>query len=128
MGERPAARPPESTVSPELHLKRLIASVAERSMTRPQAIMAVTPDHVARLVSPQFVTTSKEQANTDRRLFTTGIAASYGAASGVVVFDSERAQRLKAEVENVILVRSETTAEDVPGILAADGVLTTTGT
>ncbi|MBS3816681.1 MAG: pyruvate, phosphate dikinase [Candidatus Thermoplasmatota archaeon] len=58
---------------------------------------------------------------------TQGLNASPGAASGKVVFDTDEAERRGNEGENVILVRPETTPEDIHGLAAADGVLTTRG-
>lgn len=56
-----------------------------------------------------------------------GTPSSYGVATGRVVFDSEKAVELKQNGENVILVRPETSPEDIEGIIACDGIITLTG-
>ncbi|AEO93401.1 kinase [Bacillus phage G] len=58
---------------------------------------------------------------------TIGIASSYGAATGLVVFDSKKAVELKSKGKNVILVRLETSPDDIEGIIACDGIVTLQG-
>ena len=57
----------------------------------------------------------------------TGLPASPGAASGEIVFSADEAETLKAQGKNVILVRVETSPEDIHGMHAAEGILTTRG-
>jgi pyruvate, orthophosphate dikinase len=64
---------------------------------------------------------------TERRLLAKGMGASPGIATGAIVFLSEDAVSLAAKGTSVILVRTETTPEDVPGMRAAAGILTTRG-
>ena len=60
-------------------------------------------------------------------MIATGLPASPGAASGEIVFDADEAERLKALNRRVILVRIETSPEDIHGMHAAEGILTTRG-
>ena len=65
--------------------------------------------------------------NAERKVIATGLPASPGAASGEIVFSSDEAERLKADGKKVILVRVETRPEDIHGMHAAEGILTTRG-
>ncbi|MFI6471206.1 pyruvate, phosphate dikinase [Streptomyces sp. NPDC050516] len=93
----------------------------ERLIDRREALSRVGGAHLTRLLFPRFATSS-----TDVPL-ATGIAASPGAAVGAVVFDSASAVRRAAAGEPAILVRKETTPDDLPGMIAAQAVLTTRG-
>lgn len=93
----------------------------EHLIDRREALSRVSGAHLTRLLFPRFATNS-----TDVPL-ATGIAASPGAAVGAVVFDSASAVRRAAAGEPVILVRKETTPDDLPGMIAAQAVLTTRG-
>jgi pyruvate,orthophosphate dikinase len=57
----------------------------------------------------------------------TGLPASPGSASGKIVFDADEAEKLGSAGEKVILVRTETTPDDIHGVLAAQGILTSRG-
>ncbi|WP_055564624.1 pyruvate, phosphate dikinase [Streptomyces atriruber] len=81
----------------------------------------VTGDGLARLMFPRFDLTDAE------RPLARGIPASPGAAVGAAVFDSAEAVRRAGAGEHVILVRQETTPDDLPGMIAADAVLTSRG-
>ena len=63
----------------------------------------------------------------ERKIIATGLPASPGAASGEIVFSSEEAELLKSQGRKVILVRVETSPEDIHGMHAAEGILTTRG-
>ena len=63
----------------------------------------------------------------ERHLVVTGLPASPGAASGEIVFDADEAEALKGHGRDVILVRTETSPEDIHGMHAAAGILTTRG-
>jgi pyruvate,orthophosphate dikinase len=65
--------------------------------------------------------------NAERKIIATGLPASPGAASGEIVFSSEEAELLKSQGRKVILVRIETSPEDIHGMHAAEGILTTRG-
>jgi pyruvate,orthophosphate dikinase len=87
-----------------------------------EALTRVTGAELARLMFPRFKT-----ADTEVKLITTAISASPGAAVGQVVFDSRTAVARAAAGEKVILVRRETTPDDLHGMIAAEGVLTSRG-
>ncbi|MBD3144453.1 pyruvate, phosphate dikinase [Microbispora bryophytorum] len=86
-----------------------------------EAVTRVTGDQLAQLMFPRFAATAG-----NRRL-TTGMNASPGAAAGRAVFSSERAVELATRGEAVILVRRETNPDDLAGMIAAHGVLTSRG-
>ncbi len=90
-------------------------------LTRAEAVQRVTADHLDSLLHPQFA--SDEQ----RTLLTTGLGASPGAAVGRVCLSAEAAEEAVARGEQVILVRNETSPEDVHGMAVAEGVLTARG-
>ncbi|MFQ5883124.1 MAG: pyruvate, phosphate dikinase [Candidatus Methylomirabilales bacterium] len=84
-------------------------------------------DRLNEVLLPVFDPEAEREAEREGRFLTQGVAASAGAAQGSVVFSSEEATRLSAEGERVILVRTETSPEDVGGMHAAQGILTTRG-
>ncbi|GAA1273188.1 pyruvate, phosphate dikinase [Planotetraspora silvatica] len=86
-----------------------------------EAVTRVTGDQLAQLMFPRFAT------GEDNRRLTTGMNASPGAAVGKAVFTSARAVELAARGEDVILVRRETNPDDLSGMIAAKGVLTSRG-
>jgi pyruvate,orthophosphate dikinase len=86
-----------------------------------EALTRVTGAQLAQLMFPTF------DRSAAPRPLATGIGASPGAATGKVVFDSFRAVELADQGERVILVRRETSPDDLPGIIAAQGVLTSRG-
>jgi pyruvate, orthophosphate dikinase len=86
-----------------------------------EALRRVTGDQLSQLMFPRFDT------STDVRRITKGISASPGAAVGKAVFDSERAVAQAAAGEDVILVRRETNPDDLHGMIAARGILTSRG-
>jgi pyruvate, orthophosphate dikinase len=86
-----------------------------------EAVMRVTGAQLAQLMFPTFDLSGHTKA------LARGIAASPGAAVGKAVFDARRAVELAAEGEKVILVRRETNPDDLPGMIAAQGILTSRG-
>ncbi len=86
-----------------------------------EALIRVTGSQLAQLMFPRFGDSH------DVPVLTRGVAASPGAAVGVAVFDSAEAQRRAATGQSVILVRRETNPDDLPGMVAAAGILTTRG-
>jgi pyruvate, orthophosphate dikinase len=86
-----------------------------------EALRRVSGDQLAHLMFPTF------DPNTEKKLLAKAIGASPGAASGEVVFDSESAIRRSSEGRSVILVRRETNPDDLAGMIAATGVLTSRG-
>ena len=86
-----------------------------------EAVSRVTGDQLAQLMFPRF------DASSDVKQIAKGISASPGAAVGKVVFDSARAVEQAAAGEDVILVRRETNPDDLHGMIAAQGILTSRG-
>ncbi len=99
--------------------------VDEGLIDEDEALDRVTGAQLARLMFPAFGAT--DAAISGRPLLGTGMGASPGAAVGRVVFDSRTAQSWVAHGERVVLVRRETTPDDLAGMLAAEGVLTSHG-
>jgi pyruvate,orthophosphate dikinase len=95
--------------------------VAEYVITMDQAITRVTGEQLSQLMFPQFDTTTSVPE------IARGIAASPGAAVGAAVFDSKRAVDRAKTGEKIILVRRETSPEDLGGMVAAQGILTSRG-
>ena len=88
-------------------------------ISKTEAIMRVAADHLDQVLHPQFATKSKAIAK--------GLAASPGAAVGQVFFTADSAEAAVLAGKDVILVRSETSPEDVHGMMVAKGILTSRG-
>ncbi|MDQ2934585.1 MAG: pyruvate, phosphate dikinase [Chloroflexota bacterium] len=97
----------------------------EGLLSREEAIQRVDPAQIVQLLLPRFDEAAKGQAQD--RFLAKGLNASPGAATGRAVFDPDRAVEMKAAGDPVILVRIETSPDDVHGMLAARGVLTARG-
>ncbi|MDA8224158.1 pyruvate, phosphate dikinase [Desulfosporosinus sp.] len=93
----------------------------EGVITKEEAIMRIEPDQLEHLLHRRMDTDAKLQ------VLAKGLPASPGAASGRIVLSAEEAERLGNLGEKVILVRTETTPDDIRGILAAQGILTSRG-
>ncbi|MFT4569961.1 MAG: pyruvate,orthophosphate dikinase [Hyphomicrobiaceae bacterium] len=102
-------------------VKIAVDMVAERRISREQGILRVDPDQVEQLLHP----TVDLKAKKDR--LAKGLGASPGAAAGRIVFSAEDAVTEKEKGEDVILVRIETSPEDIAGMVAARGILTAKG-
>ena len=88
-------------------------------ITKKEALMRVNAEHLDQVLHPQFINKSKA--------LTKGLAASPGAAVGKVYFTADDAEAAAKNGEAVILVRSETSPEDVHGMMVAKGILTSRG-
>jgi pyruvate,orthophosphate dikinase len=95
--------------------------VEEGLVTKSEAVMMVDPAQLDQILHPQFDPTTKPAS------FTKGVDASPGAASGQVVFSSKDADEWAKAGKKVVLVRHETSPEDIRGMAASEGILTTTG-
>jgi pyruvate, orthophosphate dikinase len=93
----------------------------ERLITRDEAVARIEPGSLDQLLHPTI------DPKAERNVIATGLPASPGAASGEIVFSSDEATKLKADGKKVILVRVETSPEDIHGMHAAEGILTTRG-
>jgi pyruvate, orthophosphate dikinase len=105
-------------------LKLAIDFVNEGLLTEKEALLKVEPAQLDALLHPQF----NPKALKEARVITQGLNASPGAATGRVVFSAERAKELKAvDGLPVVLVRQETSPEDIEGMIVASGILTSRG-
>ena len=95
--------------------------VDEGKISMDEALLRVSGDQLVQLMFPQFDLSSQ------KNLIATGIAASPGAAVGEIVFNSKRAFDLAKSGRKVILVRRETSPDDLVGMVAAEGILTSRG-
>ncbi len=97
-------------------------------ISQEQAVLRVSPDQVDTLLHPQFDDAAKKSAEAEGKLLAKGVNASPGAAVGVVAFDADLAEKWgKEEGKDVIMVRPFTRPDDVHGMLAAKGILTSEG-
>jgi pyruvate,orthophosphate dikinase len=108
---------------------RIAADMAEEKLiTREEAVLRVSPEQVDFFMHPQFDHVTKQEAKSAGGLLATGLNVSPGAAVGMVAFDANLAESWgKGEKKAVIMVRPETKPDDVHGMLAAQGILTSRG-
>ncbi|WP_186396254.1 pyruvate, phosphate dikinase [Stappia sp. TSB10GB4] len=102
-------------------LKIAVEMADEGLITTEEAVMRVDPAALDQLLHPMI------DPAAERDVIATGLPASPGAASGAIVFSSDEAEEAKAAGRKVILVRVETSPEDIHGMHAAEGILTTRG-
>ncbi|WP_230769329.1 pyruvate, phosphate dikinase [Sphingomonas sp. Leaf4] len=102
-------------------LKIAVDMAEEGLITREEAIARVDPQALDQLLHPTL------DPNATRDVLTKGLPASPGAASGIAVFDSDTAERRSNAGDAVILIRTETSPEDIHGMHAARGILTARG-
>jgi pyruvate,orthophosphate dikinase len=102
--------------------------VEEGLISKEEAVVRVSPDQIDFFLHPQFDVQSKQKAHSSGAFLATGLNVSPGAAVGIVAFDADRAELwAKEEGKDVIMVRPETKPDDVHGMLAAEGILTSRG-
>ncbi|MEX1071181.1 MAG: pyruvate, phosphate dikinase, partial [Anaerolineales bacterium] len=105
-----------------------VALAEEGLISKQEAVLRVTPEQVNTLLHPQFETQAMKNAQQTGKLFAHGVNASPGAAVGQVYFDADTAERMaKENHQDVIMVRPFTRPDDVHGMLAAKGILTSEG-
>jgi pyruvate,orthophosphate dikinase len=93
----------------------------EKLIDKTEAVKRIDPATLDQLLHPTI------DPKAERKIIATGLPASPGAASGEIVFSSDEAETLKSQGRKVILVRVETSPEDIHGMHAAEGILTTRG-
>jgi len=109
-------------------VKVAVDMVNEGLISKEEAVMRVTPKQVDALLHPQFNDDNKKAAKKEGRYLGSGVNASPGAAVGQVYFDADTAERMgKEEKQDVIMVRPFTKPDDVHGMLASKGILTSEG-
>ncbi|CAN2044325.1 Pyruvate, phosphate dikinase [Candidatus Magnetomoraceae bacterium gMMP-13] len=102
--------------------------VEEGLISREEAVIRVRPEHVEFFMHPQFDPEAKNEAEAEGKLLASGLNVSPGGAVGVVALDVDLAESwAKNEGKQVIMVRPETKPDDVHGMLAAQGILTSRG-
>ncbi|KAB2959401.1 MAG: pyruvate, phosphate dikinase [Thermoanaerobaculia bacterium] len=108
---------------------RIAVEMAEEGLiTREQAVLRVTPEHVDFFLHPQFSPAALKDATSAGRRIAKGINVSPGSAVGQIALDADLAERwAKEEKRRVIMVRPETKPDDVHGMLGAQGILTSRG-
>ena len=104
-----------------------VEMVEEKLIDWKKAVLRVPADSLAQVLAPVFGRKDREEAVKAGRLLCRGLAAGPGAASGKVVFNAEDAVALAQQEQKVLLVRIETTPEDLRGMIAAEGILTARG-
>lgn len=104
-------------------LKIAVDMVAEGIITREEAVLQINPNQLDALMHPMF----EDEALAAADKIAKGLPASPGAASGKIVFSADQAFELAKDGEKVILVRDETSPEDIHGMSAAEGILTARG-
>jgi pyruvate, orthophosphate dikinase len=102
-------------------VRMAVDMAGEGLIKRDEAVMRVEPDHLDQLLHPQFDPTA------DVEVLAKGLNASPGAAVGRAVFDADSAAEMGENGEAVILVRRETNPDDLHGMIAARGILTSHG-
>ena len=102
-------------------LKVAVDMAGEGLITREEAVGRIEPNTLDHLLHPTL------DPEADRTLIARGLPASPGAATGEVVFSAEAAERLRSDGHDTLLVRTETSPEDIHGMVAAVGILTARG-
>ncbi|MDQ1532761.1 MAG: pyruvate, orthophosphate dikinase, partial [Actinomycetota bacterium] len=102
-------------------LRMAVEMHQEGLISKPEAVLRIEPDQLDQLLHPQFDPKAKYTA------LAKGLNASPGAAVGRVYFTADDAEARHTEGERVILVRSETSPDDLHGMIAAEGILTSRG-
>lgn len=108
-------------------VKIAVDLVSEGILTKDEALLQVDANQLPQLLLPSFNLEDKENAVNQKRKLATGLSASPGAAVGKVVFNPDEAEERNNQGEKVILVRIETVPDDIHGMIAAQGILTTRG-
>ena len=104
-------------------VRMAVEMARDGTIDKQEALLRVTPEHIEQLLHPTFDPQEEQKAIQ----LTKGLPASPGAATGAVVLSAEEAEKAVQEGEKVILVRVETSPEDIGGMHVAEGVLTARG-
>jgi len=105
----------------EAAIKIAVDMTKEKLISKKEALLRIDPNSLDTLLHPTLDKT------VEKKIIAKGLPASPGAASGKVVFTAEEAERLNGMMQNTILVRIETSPEDIHGMHAAKGILTARG-
>ncbi len=104
-------------------VKMAVDMVAEKLIAKEEALLRVTPDHIDQMLHPAIDPKAAKAA----KVLAKGLNASPGAACGQVVFSAADAESWAKEGKKVLLVRKDTSPEDIGGMVVSEGILTTTG-
>ena len=102
-------------------IKIAVDMVKEKLISKKEAVLRIDPDTLDTLLHPTL------DKKVNKKIIASGLPASPGAASGKVVFSADEAERLNEMMQSSILVRTETSPEDIHGMHAAKGILTSRG-
>jgi pyruvate,orthophosphate dikinase len=102
-------------------IKIAVDMVKEKQISKKEAVLRIDPNTLETLLHPTL------DKKVNKKIIASGLPASPGAASGKVVFSADEAERLNEMMQNSILVRTETSPEDIHGMHAAKGILTSRG-
>ena len=102
-------------------IKIAVDMVKEKLISKKEAVLRIDPNTLDTLLHPTL------DKKVNKKIIASGLPASPGAASGKVVFSADEAERLNEMMQNSILVRTETSPEDIHGMHAAKGILTSRG-
>ncbi len=104
-------------------VKIAVEMVAEKLITKNESLLRVSPDHIDQMLHPAIDPKAAKAAKTLAK----GLNASPGAACGQVVFSAADAESWATQGKKVLLVRKDTSPEDIGGMVVAEGILTATG-
>ena len=108
-------------------LRIAVEMVEEKLIDKKTALLRLDPDSLNQLLAPIFEARAKREAVQAGRLLAKGLNAGPGAACGKAVFNPERAMELAKQGQKTVLIRTETSPEDIHGMNAAEGILTSRG-
>ena len=108
-------------------VKIAVDMVHEGLITKEEAVARMQASQLDQLLHPYFQAESKKAALEADRYLATGIPASPGAATGIIVFEADDAVEMVEKGNKIVLVRPETTPDDAHGMVVAQGILTSTG-
>lgn len=108
-------------------IKIAVDMVRQKLISKEDALMRIDPNQLNQLLRPIFDIKEKQSAIDSGKLLAKGLNAGPGAASGKVAFTAHDAEVMAAKGDKVILVRIETSPEDIKGMNASDGILTARG-
>ncbi len=108
-------------------VKIAVDMVREKLISKKEALLRIEPEQLNQLLRPVFDLKEKQKAINNNQLLAKGLNAGPGAASGKVAFTAQDAADMAAKGDKVILVRIETSPEDIKGMNASEGILTAKG-
>lgn len=108
-------------------IRMAVDMVKEKLISKEEAISRIEPNQLNQLLRPIFDQSEKNKAISEGKLLAKGLNAGPGAASGKVALSAQDAEEMAAKGDTVILVRIETSPEDIKGMNASEGILTARG-